>query len=318
MIIRCEQCSTLYELDEALLAPEGSEVQCARCRHVFTARPSSAPGQTMVGVPPVDGQGATRPAVLARSPAERVEQAAVASVGGGPARPTPPRASVARSSLPAVYHPPPGSSPTASAAPRSPLVRGDAIGAFENRLRWSHRWRWLAPALAAVVVVVAVLGWLSLSGRLRLRGRHGSTPHGAVARPPAPPPSPGPAPARAPSVAPAAAPAAREPNAPPPVQPERAATSPRKAEAPPAAPGKEPAAGTRTAASRTAPGTASPAAPGTAGPAAPGTAGPAVPGTAGPGEPVAAPAEAEPAVAPQRLRPAAVPAPEPEPAQGEE
>ena len=39
LVIRCERCSTLYELDEALLAPDGSPVQCTRCDHVFTVRP---------------------------------------------------------------------------------------------------------------------------------------------------------------------------------------------------------------------------------------------------------------------------------------
>ncbi|HEY6101289.1 MAG TPA: zinc-ribbon domain-containing protein, partial [Anaeromyxobacter sp.] len=32
MVIRCERCSILYELDEALLAPGGSQVQCTRCQ----------------------------------------------------------------------------------------------------------------------------------------------------------------------------------------------------------------------------------------------------------------------------------------------
>ncbi|HET7825361.1 MAG TPA: zinc-ribbon domain-containing protein, partial [Anaeromyxobacter sp.] len=48
MVIRCERCSTLYELDEALLAPGGSQVQCTRCQHVFTAFPPRAPGRTLV------------------------------------------------------------------------------------------------------------------------------------------------------------------------------------------------------------------------------------------------------------------------------
>ena len=299
MIIRCERCSTLYELDEALLAPEGSEVQCARCRHVFTARPNSAAGQTMVGVPPVEGPGPTRPAVPARQPAEGPGQEAAAPAGGEAGRSA--RRTAARGG-PAIYRPPPGHAPTAPMAPRSRLVRGDAIGAFENRLRWSHRWRWLAPSLAVGLVAVAVLGWLLLSGRLHVPGRHagGVAAHGPVARPtasapapspapaPVPIPAPTPAPARpaaAPAVAPAPTSVTREPAPAPPLRAERPLTLPRKAEAPPTAPRKEPAAG--------------------------------APATGG-AEPATAPPDAEPPAAPQRLRPAAVPPPEPEPAQSGE
>jgi len=68
VIIRCERCSTVYELDEALLAPEGSPVQCTRCQAVFTARPQGARGQTLVGMPAVpapEGPAARTPAAPA-------------------------------------------------------------------------------------------------------------------------------------------------------------------------------------------------------------------------------------------------------------
>ncbi|HEX7624244.1 MAG TPA: zinc-ribbon domain-containing protein, partial [Anaeromyxobacteraceae bacterium] len=42
MLIRCEKCTTTYELDEALLPPQGAPVQCSRCQFVFTARPEAA------------------------------------------------------------------------------------------------------------------------------------------------------------------------------------------------------------------------------------------------------------------------------------
>lgn len=44
MRIRCDRCSTVYELDASRLPPGGAAVQCTRCRHVFTARPDQ-PGQ---------------------------------------------------------------------------------------------------------------------------------------------------------------------------------------------------------------------------------------------------------------------------------
>ena len=37
MIITCEECSTRFTLDDALIKPEGSKVRCGQCKHVFTA-----------------------------------------------------------------------------------------------------------------------------------------------------------------------------------------------------------------------------------------------------------------------------------------
>jgi predicted Zn finger-like uncharacterized protein len=37
VLIRCEKCATLYELDDNMLPPGGAPVQCSRCQHVFTA-----------------------------------------------------------------------------------------------------------------------------------------------------------------------------------------------------------------------------------------------------------------------------------------
>jgi predicted Zn finger-like uncharacterized protein len=39
MYITCEQCSTIYRLDETLLKPSGSKVRCSQCRYVFVAVP---------------------------------------------------------------------------------------------------------------------------------------------------------------------------------------------------------------------------------------------------------------------------------------
>ena len=41
MVIQCESCSTEFNLDESLLMKEGTKVRCSRCRHIFTAYPSS-------------------------------------------------------------------------------------------------------------------------------------------------------------------------------------------------------------------------------------------------------------------------------------
>ncbi len=39
MYITCEQCSTIFRLDEKLLNPTGSKVRCSQCRHIFMAIP---------------------------------------------------------------------------------------------------------------------------------------------------------------------------------------------------------------------------------------------------------------------------------------
>ncbi len=39
MYITCDQCSTIFRLDETLLKPTGSKVRCSQCRHVFMASP---------------------------------------------------------------------------------------------------------------------------------------------------------------------------------------------------------------------------------------------------------------------------------------
>ncbi|TVR00038.1 MAG: DUF3426 domain-containing protein [Desulfovibrionales bacterium] len=40
MLIQCPNCDTKYNLDEAVLAPDGSKVRCIRCGHVFFVAPS--------------------------------------------------------------------------------------------------------------------------------------------------------------------------------------------------------------------------------------------------------------------------------------
>ena len=42
MIITCEECSTQFVLDDALIKPGGSKVRCGNCRHVFTAFPAES------------------------------------------------------------------------------------------------------------------------------------------------------------------------------------------------------------------------------------------------------------------------------------
>ncbi|HET8542168.1 MAG TPA: zinc-ribbon domain-containing protein, partial [Anaeromyxobacter sp.] len=169
MVIRCERCSTLYELDESVLSPSGSQVQCTRCQHLFTAYPPRAAGRTLVGVPQQPGADAGAPAPAAAPVAPSLPKARSApggrpSPGTGASRPEP---KPVRTAPPPVYRP---AAPAAGAAPqpgvaRSPVLRRDTVGAFEARLRRSARMRWLTPVLAVLAVALLVAGGLALSRR---------------------------------------------------------------------------------------------------------------------------------------------------------
>ena len=54
MVIQCESCQTVFNLDESLLKEEGTKVRCSRCRHILTAYPSaSAPVDLKMEIPDV-------------------------------------------------------------------------------------------------------------------------------------------------------------------------------------------------------------------------------------------------------------------------
>jgi predicted Zn finger-like uncharacterized protein len=158
LIIRCERCSTTYELDDAVLDPGGSEVECSRCHHLFTVHPPAAAGRTMVGIP------AAEPARAPEPPATRPEPPAELPTGleQRVAAQEPPAAlsrqvvkvTPARTG-PSIYRPA-GAQP---AAARAPILRRDTVGAFESRLRWSHRWRWLAPVLVVLLAAAGAGAW---------------------------------------------------------------------------------------------------------------------------------------------------------------
>jgi predicted Zn finger-like uncharacterized protein len=187
LVIRCERCSTLYELEEALLSPAGSPVQCTRCDHVFTAfPPSHAAGRPLVGLPaqppsddasptPGDAPGASvsppgtsnaassvaRDPHVTPSPDAPVRRAPF-PVAGSRAEGAP---RVARTGPPAVYRPPVTAAAPATSARRGPVLRRDAVGTFESRLRWSARLRWLVPIAGVLLLAGAAAGWFALSPR---------------------------------------------------------------------------------------------------------------------------------------------------------
>jgi predicted Zn finger-like uncharacterized protein len=145
--IRCERCSTTYDLDESLLAPEGSPVQCTKCQHVFTAVPPRTAGRTLIGVPAAP---APHPVAPPRATASE-----------------PPTSSSRQG--PAIYRPSPKAAASASgsgAAARTTRARRDTMGAFEARLKASARLRWLVPLVLLLILLVVGGAWMLLSRRV--------------------------------------------------------------------------------------------------------------------------------------------------------
>jgi predicted Zn finger-like uncharacterized protein len=139
--IRCERCSTIYELDPARLSPGGTPVQCTRCRHVFRA------------FPPGEGQ-----AVLP------LEPDAV-----GPSAPGDPRAGAAGPSgepEKTAQYPAPAPSPARAAPPPAGSIVPGRKGVAPPRPVAPRRGsRSLGMVLVVLVVVaVAVAAWMALRG----------------------------------------------------------------------------------------------------------------------------------------------------------
>ncbi|MBK9517320.1 MAG: zinc-ribbon domain-containing protein [Anaeromyxobacter sp.] len=131
MIIRCERCSTLYELEETLLAPEGSQVQCTRCQAVFTAVPPRSQARPLATPP-----GAATPAVVLAQPEHPTAQAR--APGGASSEPPaadpvpawPHAAPAPAPEEPALVHQasPPEDPPAHGRAVEAPLAGGRAGG----------------------------------------------------------------------------------------------------------------------------------------------------------------------------------------------
>jgi predicted Zn finger-like uncharacterized protein len=182
VLIRCESCSTVYQLDENLLPPSGAPVQCNRCSHVFTAIPPEAPGRTLVAFaaasPPSDATEEPSPAAAEESspfvneePSPPVAEPFFAPPELGPPPPPPSGLGVfaplseAREDAPArasalfSRDAPDADSAEAPATPelatpslQQPHARSDTITRFAAELRRSHRRRWLVPLLGLILV----------------------------------------------------------------------------------------------------------------------------------------------------------------------
>lgn len=141
MRIRCERCSTVYELDPARLSPGGTPVQCTRCRHVFRAFPP-ADGQAVL---PLEA-GASGPAAPGDLPAGGAGHAGESEKTAQYPAPAP---------SPARAAPPPGGSIVpgrkVDAAPRPAAPEGG------SRARGT-------VLLVLFAVAVAVAAWMALRG----------------------------------------------------------------------------------------------------------------------------------------------------------
>ncbi|HET6923892.1 MAG TPA: zinc-ribbon domain-containing protein [Anaeromyxobacteraceae bacterium] len=142
MHIRCERCSTVYELDEKILPPGGAPVQCTRCQHVFHAFPPQAAGRTLPMFPAVQGEGVARPSPPpAGVPGPSAPGPAPRQAAPAPARPAP---------APARQSPQPAG-PAAPAAPAPPPPRrdrrGDTVTILARQIRSRRLWKWLGPLL---------------------------------------------------------------------------------------------------------------------------------------------------------------------------
>lgn len=71
MLIQCENCHTIFHLDETRLKPDGSKVRCSRCWQIFMAYPPA--------VPPQEGRGNETP--VARRPTEETPDDTLVSMG---------------------------------------------------------------------------------------------------------------------------------------------------------------------------------------------------------------------------------------------
>ena len=144
MIIRCERCSTLYDLDETLLAPGGSPVQCTKCQAVFNAVPPKPGEAAPPAAPPASAAQASSP----------VEPASPVVEPAAPKRP-PPASNVYR-------RPQPPAKPAAPARgrARTGAPPRDAVSAMDARLRMVGRWKLAAiPVAAIILAAVGYAGW---------------------------------------------------------------------------------------------------------------------------------------------------------------
>lgn len=205
MLIRCEKCNTLYELDEKLLPPTGAPVQCSKCQFVFKAYPGPredlapanaaiAPGEDAAPVeiaepergsgdqaaepPPVEGEPARVSGVIGSAPPAtgRREAAAAGDVGGARQGQSSKRPASSAVSAPGLDEPqftadgrPIRKVPFPTEEPAAPTGPRPALGRVPGRpTAASGQRRWalvVVPVALAILLVAAFVAWRILGRR---------------------------------------------------------------------------------------------------------------------------------------------------------
>jgi predicted Zn finger-like uncharacterized protein len=181
VLIRCEKCTTLYELDDKLLPPQGAPVQCSKCQHVFKAFPGTQPsGEERSPAAAARGGPAPAPEGLVResgSLAPPRRSATPRPAGGEGAQVT----GDAGAPPPSVRTPLPSSSgepqytadgrpirkvpfPTAEVQP--PGTRPVLVAPGRSMAGPPRALRWVVPAVVVLIVLVgALVAWRVLGRR---------------------------------------------------------------------------------------------------------------------------------------------------------
>jgi len=178
VLIRCDKCTTVYELDEKLLPPQGAPVQCSKCQFVFTAYPASAtatPGDTPAapepprpGPPPASPPAASPPAAVPSppaSPAPRPDAAkpAPAAIPSPEAQPGEPQRTADGRPIRKVAFPTAEATPPAM--PRPVIARPQGRGPVSGKPVSGSALKWVIPLALIVAIALAVLGWRILASR---------------------------------------------------------------------------------------------------------------------------------------------------------
>lgn len=64
MLLTCENCQTIFRVDERAIAPQGQQVRCSVCKHVWRARPDKPAGRPHPGLLRETARGLRYPALI--------------------------------------------------------------------------------------------------------------------------------------------------------------------------------------------------------------------------------------------------------------
>jgi predicted Zn finger-like uncharacterized protein len=170
VLIRCDKCSTVYELDEKVLPAGGAPVQCSRCQYIFTAFPPRArpPARTDAAsecVPTSDGASVPPSVPGGESHASVGDAAAPPAVV---AAPQPPRAApdtggqqFTADGRPIRKVPFPEEDPT----PLGPRTFAKSVSVSSRRSRSTPLLLWVVPIAVVALAIAGIVAWRIAAGR---------------------------------------------------------------------------------------------------------------------------------------------------------